>query len=114
MVLPHGFADLARLPQAEADEAEEGGLCQGTSWDWACQVPELLPASGCESCTSVAAREEILVQEILKAEGRKTMSFISLPLLTVDVMCKEFVAQMGLCAPVLARAIRQDPHPGSH
>lgn len=114
MVLPRGFADLARLPQAEADEAEEGGLCQGTNWDWACQVPELLPASGCESCTSATAREEILVQETLKAEGRKPMSFLSLPLLTADVMCKEFVALMGLCVPVLAGAIRQDPHHGSH
>lgn len=65
MVFPYGFADLA-------DEAEGGGLCQGTSWDWACQVPEPLPASGCESCTPLQQERRFLCKKHwkLKAENR--------------------------------------------
>ena len=114
---PVVVVDLDRLPLsrdgpvAEA-EGEGEGLCQGRSWDWVCWVPDFPSTLRCGSCTFAVGTKEFLLQEALKAEGRKLISFLSSSLLRVDETCRGFVALMGLAGAI--RQARRGPSRWRH
>lgn len=80
---PVVLAYLARLPFfwdgsiSEADETEGGGPCQGRSWDWVCWMIVFPSASGHGSHTSSVGTHKFVLQETLKAGGRKVMPSVT-------------------------------------